>query len=115
MQKFSRAWLCAVGLAAVLGMAGAARATPAAPAAPAIDRSAAQLDVVDRAAYVYRGRSYCWYPGGWNGPGWYRCGYSGRHGYGWGGANGWQGWYFGPPGPAPVHRRYYRYGHWHYY
>ncbi len=47
------------------------------------------------APYVWGGRNYCWYPGGWRGPGWYWCGYAYRRGYGWGGGAGWHGWYYG--------------------
>jgi hypothetical protein len=47
---------------------------------------------IEEAAYVYGGYSYCWYDEGWRGPGWYRCGYALRHGLGWGGAVGWNGW-----------------------
>jgi hypothetical protein len=40
----------------------------------------------------YGGRQYCWYDGGWQGPGWYWCGYAWRRGYGWGGGYGWHNW-----------------------
>lgn len=44
-------------------------------------------------AYIWGGRQYCWYPNGWNGPGWYWCGgYYMQPGYGWGGGYGWHGW-----------------------
>ena len=42
--------------------------------------------------YFYGGRNYCWYPGGWRGPGYYWCGYAWRRGLGWGGPIGWRGW-----------------------
>ena len=42
--------------------------------------------------YFYGGQNYCWYGGGWDGPGFYRCGYAWRRGYGWGGPSGWRGW-----------------------
>jgi hypothetical protein len=45
--------------------------------------------------YFYAGRNYCWYGGGWRGPGYYWCGYAWRRGFGWGGGYGWRGW--GPP------------------
>jgi hypothetical protein len=38
------------------------------------------------------GDDYCWYSGGWNGPGWYECGDQGIYGFGWGGTYGWNGW-----------------------
>jgi hypothetical protein len=45
------------------------------------------------APFVWGGHNYCWYPDGWRGPGWYWCGYAHRHGYGWGGPEGWHGWH----------------------
>lgn len=49
--------------------------------------------IVQDAAFVFGGRRHCWYARGWNGPGWYWCGYSGRRGHGWGGGEGWNGWH----------------------
>jgi hypothetical protein len=62
-----------------------------------------QIAPVEKAQFFFGGRNYCWYPLGWNGPGWYWCGYSGRSGFGWGGPNGWRGWR-GGPGHGPVVR-----------
>jgi len=42
--------------------------------------------------WMWGGREYCWYPGGWHGPGYYWCGYRYRRGLGWGGGFGWRGW-----------------------
>ncbi len=42
--------------------------------------------------FAFGGHDYCWYDGGWRGPGWYWCGYGGRQGYGWGGGEGFNGW-----------------------
>jgi hypothetical protein len=53
-------------------------------------------DLTEQAAYIIDGRPYCFYFDGWQGPGWYRCGYSWRRGLGWGGAYGWQGWTYAP-------------------
>ena len=103
-------------LLAAAALAGLAFTPPAqsAPALPGIDRAADELATLERAAYMYRGREYCFYGDGWHGPGWYWCGYAFRRGYGWGGMQGWRGWYWGPrPGPAP-HRRYWSHGRWHY-
>jgi hypothetical protein len=52
--------------------------------------------MIQDAAYVWGGKSYCWYDEGWNGPGWYWCGYALRSGLGWGGVAGWRGWRHGP-------------------
>ena len=61
---------------------------------------------------VWRGHKYCWYDEGWNGAGWYRCGYENKNGKGWGGPKGWQGaarmppssgaWFELPPPVPPV-------------
>ena len=51
------------------------------------------LSMVDTVqAYYFGGRQYCWYDDGWQGPGWYWCGYAWRRGYGWGGGYGWRNW-----------------------
>lgn len=46
---------------------------------------------LERTQWVAAG-NYCWYPGGWHGPGYYWCGYAWRTGFGWGGPWGWRGW-----------------------
>ena len=48
--------------------------------------------------FLFGGRQYCWYEYGWQGPGWYWCGYERRRGYGWGGGYGWHGARGGHPG-----------------
>jgi hypothetical protein len=63
-------------------------------------------DLVEKArVYVVDGRRFCFYFNGWQGPGWYRCGFAWRRGLGWGGVYGWQGWEYGP-----AHRRFGRSG-----
>ena len=62
---------------------------------PAVDA----LALIDTVQFVYGGRRYCWYDIGWNGPGWYWCGYSGRRGYGYGGGRGYRNWQWGGWGP----------------
>ncbi|MGP0057714.1 MAG: hypothetical protein ACLPID_00285 [Beijerinckiaceae bacterium] len=42
--------------------------------------------------YFWGGHRYCWYDDGWQGGGWYWCGYPWRRGFGWGGPAGWRGW-----------------------
>jgi hypothetical protein len=66
------------------------------------------LDIVEKAqVFVWHGRRYCWYDDGWQGPGFYRCGYARRHGLGWGGGAGWNGWQQGvqPQGPQQQGRQ----------
>jgi hypothetical protein len=41
--------------------------------------------------FLFGGHRYCWYWDGWNGPGWYWCGYASRRGLGYGGREGWHG------------------------
>lgn len=50
------------------------------------------LRVIDQVDFIFGGRKHCWYGEGWNGPGWYWCGYNMRKGKGWGGAEGFHGW-----------------------
>jgi hypothetical protein len=60
---------------------------------------------VEPTQYVYGGYNYCWYPGGWRGPGWYVCNYGPWvTGYWWGGPIGWHGWWGGG-------RRFYGHGY----
>ena len=48
---------------------------------------------VERAQYYsFDNQDYCWYDDGWQGPGWYWCGYEWNGGFGWGGPYGWNGW-----------------------
>lgn len=61
---------------------------------------------------VWLGHKYCWYDTGWNGAGWYRCGFDKKTGHGWGGPKGWAGaagarpssgaWFELPPPTPPV-------------
>ena len=50
---------------------------------------------LEKVQYFWGGYNYCWYGNGWNGPGWYICGYPWRYGLGWGGGawrgGGWHG------------------------
>jgi len=73
--------------------AGASQAMPL--SADALNGAAA-MPIENAAVYVYEGNRFCFYNDGWNGPGWYRCGFSSRRGVGWGGVYGWQGWNYGP-------------------
>lgn len=82
-----------VQLAATLALAaGAAGAAEAAPLAGDIKVPSATEMLVQKTQFYYADREYCWYPGGWHGPGWYWCGYNYRRGFGWGGPYGWNGW-----------------------
>jgi hypothetical protein len=54
------------------------------------------VDTVAVRVYVHEGHRYCFYFNGWHGPGWYRCGFALRRGFGWGGVYGWNDWSYGP-------------------
>jgi hypothetical protein len=63
------------------------------------DRAAAAICAFERRPPIERvqyfffdDEDYCWYDDGWNGPGWYWCGYAWSQGFGWGGPYGWNGW-----------------------
>ena len=73
-------------------MSGGAQAAPPG-ASNGLGAAADKLDMVENTQFVFGGRRYCWYDGGWQGPGWYWCGYGSRRGLGWGGGHGWQGWH----------------------
>ena len=53
---------------------------------------------IENAQFVYLGHNFCWYDGGWQGAGYYWCGYAWNNGNGWGGGEGWNGWNHGSPG-----------------
>ena len=59
------------------------------PGASGLDPAADTLTLTENVQFVYLGRNYCWYDDGWNGPGFYWCGYRWRRGFGWGGGVGW--------------------------
>jgi hypothetical protein len=80
----------AVLMSLPIGVTEAATISPEGIAAAAQEQS-----VIDHVQYRFSGREYCWYDDGWRGPGFYRCGYRLRVGYGWGGPSGWHGWRVG--------------------
>jgi len=72
------------------------------PIGSGLGQAADGLSTVEKTQYFYGGRNYCWYPDGWNGPGFYWCGYAFRPGFGWGGPIGWRGWRGGYGGRGGV-------------
>jgi hypothetical protein len=57
--------------------------------------AASGVDLAESVQFFWEGRRYCWYDDGWQGPGFYWCGYRWRRGLGWGGGYGWHGWHHG--------------------
>lgn len=86
-----------LAVAAALGagalMSGTAQAAPAGLAAH-LNAVGVELNVVEKTQYYFGGRRYCFYEDGWNGPGWYWCGYRLRRGLGFGGGHGWHNWHY---------------------
>jgi hypothetical protein len=68
-------------------MSGRAEAAPLAP--DGLRATADGFDILENAQFRLRGGNYCWYEGGWQGPGFSWCGYGSRHGFGRGGGQGW--------------------------
>jgi hypothetical protein len=99
---------------AVTSLLGASTATLGAQAAPpsqpapqlifGVDR-AGDMPTLDKVQFLFGGRNFCWYDNGWQGPGFYWCGYAERRGLGWGGGAGWNGWQRGGGGRADVGAR----------
>jgi hypothetical protein len=79
------------GGVAVAGLLAASPAAAQNPVGAVLGTAAA----IAGAPYAFGGHNYCWAPDGWHGPGWYWCGYEHRHGYGWGGGEGFHGWHHG--------------------
>jgi hypothetical protein len=76
---------------------GGAEAAPIS-APHAIRTTVDGLDMIENVQFIFGGRRYCWYDDGWQGTGWYWCGYRWRSGLGWGGGEGWHGWRGGQRG-----------------
>src|SRR5207248_9505642 len=67
----------------------------------AIASSSSREGIASSRQFTVNGRPYCFYFDGWNGAGWYRCGFASRTGAGWGGVYGWSNWVY-----APAERRF---------
>jgi hypothetical protein len=86
------------GLAAVAAVAAGmtaigtrAEAGPL-PAFGGLGAASDAVAITENVQYFFGGRNYCFYDDGWNGPGWYWCGYRYRRGFGFGGGSGFHGW-----------------------
>jgi hypothetical protein len=96
-----------LGVAAATSLLGATMLVSSAQAAPqasvvfGVDRAGGALAVTP-AQYVYLGHNYCWYDAGWQGAGFYWCGYAQRRGFGWGGGSGFRGWNHGSGGGRAI-------------
>jgi hypothetical protein len=89
-----RNFVLAIGTASALisSMAVSGNLQAASYANERIKTGLDETGLVENVQYVWQGRTYCWYDDGWQGPGWYWCGYRHREGLGWGGGRGWRNW-----------------------
>src|SRR5258708_37281107 len=96
MRRFS--FVLAAATALVAGATWMSRPAPAAPigASSGVRAAVDGLKLTENVQFTYDGHGYCWYDDGWNGAGWYWCGYGNVSGSGWGGGYSWgvgHGWY----------------------
>lgn len=92
MQRKTLGIVAAAALAAGSAFAGAVSAAPIGTSAD-LSAAAATLDPVAQTQFFFGGNNYCFYDGGWRGPGWYACDYGPWvPGMWWGGGPGWHGW-----------------------
>ncbi len=85
----------AVAAGIALPLAGAAEAAIGGA------RPSTEILPIEKAQFFFNDQNYCWYDSGWQGPGWYWCGYAWNNGQGWGGGEGWHGWSRGSHAAAP--------------
>ena len=87
--------LVVAGVATLAIATGGACMNSRMQAAPFGDVNAVRdsLATVEKTQFIIGGHRHCWYPDGWHGPVSYWCGYRDRRGFGWGGPEGWQGWW----------------------
>jgi hypothetical protein len=91
----------AAALSSASFAAGAASAEPAPRLIFAVEQPGDSA-ALERVQFIFGGHNFCWYDAGWQGPGFYWCGYANRRGLGWGGGDGFHGWH-GAHGPAAGH------------
>src|ERR1700720_1999620 len=89
MRRFTGIAAAVAFMPGAAGLGGSAQAGPM-PIAGA-NMTGSEALPLEEVQFVWGGRNYCWYSNGWQGPGWYWCGYRWRRGYGWGGGYGWHG------------------------
>ena len=101
MKNFLLSVAAATSLFGVTALANSAQAAPQASVVFGVDRAGGSLSVTP-AQFIYLGHNYCWYDAGWQGPGFYWCGYAERRGFGWGGGAGFRGWNHGSGGGRAI-------------
>ena len=104
MRKFVTGLATLAALAAGVAMSSSRSDAAGLAGAGGLNTAADSVALTESVQFLYLGRNYCWYDDGWNGPGFYWCGYAFRPGFGWGGGHGWHGWRggggFGGRGPG---------------
>jgi hypothetical protein len=89
-HKFAFTVAATAGLVACGTLVGGGVEAAPITAPHAIRTAVDALAMIDDVQFVFGGRRYCWYDDGWQGSGWYWCGYPWRLRLG-GGWNGWRG------------------------
>jgi hypothetical protein len=90
MRKFFTGLATLAALAAGVTTLSSRSEAAGLPGAGALNDAADSIALTENVqVYYYRGRRYCWYEDGWQGPGYYWCGYAWRRGFGYGGGIGW--------------------------
>lgn len=98
MHKFAFTVAAAAGLVGCGTLIGGGVEAAPISSPHAIRAAVDGLGMIEDVQFVFGGRRYCWYDDGWQGQGWYWCGYPWRSGLGWGGGEGWNGWRGGQRG-----------------
>jgi hypothetical protein len=102
MNKSITKLLTLAAVAASVTMLGSRAEAASLPGQNGIRPAVDALALIEQAqVFVWGGRRFCWYDFGWNGPGWYWCGYAWRRGFGWGGPRGYRNWWWGGWGRRP--------------
>ena len=96
MRRFVTGLATLAALAAGVTMLSSRSEAAGLPGSGALNSAADSVALTETVQYFYGGRNWCWYDDGWQGPGFYWCGYAFRPGFGWGGGRGWRGWGGGP-------------------
>lgn len=81
-----------LGLALLAGMGASGALAAVGDGIVSGDKAGLHVSATEEAQFMFGRQRYCFYGDGWQGPGWYWCGYNWRRGFGWGGGEGWNGW-----------------------
>jgi hypothetical protein len=92
MRRFMAGLAAVAAVAAGMTAIGTRAEAGPLPAFGGLGAASDAVAITENVQYFFGGRNYCFYDDGWNGPGWYWCGYRYRRGFGYGGGHGFHGW-----------------------